>query len=184
MHRVLISKNASMESGPPAQPGRSQRATVSHWRERRAPESNHGQTSWQTTEKNGFVEVRHGRGSRVDRCRSGPIKSKSQGMVEIGTSEHYTAVARIPKACSECGCSFGLRSSWSRRPGEAFTRYQEQPSPETASCDCDRGVTRGEQERAATQLVQAQFHCGRPPPAAAPAHVTTLTVRFPRERRS
>ena len=52
--------------------------------------------------------------------------------------------------------------------GEQLTIAHEPRDP-TARQSCIRGSTRGGRRRAASQIAQAQFHCGTPPPAALPS---------------
>ena len=62
-----------------------------------------------------------------------------------------------------------------RRSGEAFRRNQEWLSEETAICACVRALPRSLPSRKRRQFEQAQFHCGKPPPAAAPR--TAISIR-------
>jgi len=55
-----------------------------------------------------------------------------------------------------------------RISGPALMRYQSFSLAVTASEDCNNGLSEAFPERTARQLGQAQFHCGKPPPAAAP----------------
>jgi len=66
-------------------------------------------------------------------------------------------------AFSEANDSICLRIS-----GPALMRYQSFSLAVTASEDCNNGWSDAFPERTARQLGQAQFHCGKPPPAAAP----------------
>jgi hypothetical protein len=49
--------------------------------------------------------------------------------------------------------------------------------------DCVRGLKRASSARAPVQLAQLQFHCGKPPPAAAPRTVMRMEERAQEEQR-
>src|SRR6185312_10565578 len=73
----------------------------------------------------------------------------------------------------------GWRIAWawicSRKSGEALIRNQRSPSPLTASEAWVRRFAPGSPERARRQPSAFEFHCGKPPPAAAP-NTTALTA--------
>ena len=60
---------------------------------------------------------------------------------------------------------------------DAPSRNQLSPSSLTATCVCDRARPRNVPARNAEQFAHAQFHCGKPPPAADP-RIFTSTPRF------
>jgi hypothetical protein len=62
--------------------------------------------------------------------------------------------------------------------GDALTRTQFFESALTATDDCVRHLALIDPFRTPRQLWQLQFHCGKPPPAAAP-RTRTLIKRFP-----
>src|SRR6516162_6085954 len=64
------------------------------------------------------------------------------------------------------GWSSGHRASCAPTSWVALMRYQVAPSAQKASEHCVIGER--DRWRAAWQLSHRQFHCGRPPPAAAP----------------
>ena len=69
----------------------------------------------------------------------------------------------------QSGCNRFALSICRGKSGEAFINHQFGNSPESAliaMLDCVCGLI--VPLRAATQFTQAQFHCGRPPPAALP----------------
>ena len=67
-----------------------------------------------------------------------------------------------------CGWSCGVAWICWRRSGDAFNSSQRSPSALTAKDDCVRASAAGSFARARLQFPQLQFHCGNPPPAAAP----------------
>src|SRR5215470_1284347 len=71
---------------------------------------------------------------------------------------------RSPRGGSSCRVS----AICVRRSGDAPSRNQTTPSGEKASCVWVRAVARREPARRPEQFRQAQFHCGKPPPAAEP----------------
>src|SRR5882757_633252 len=76
------------------------------------------------------------------------------------------AVSRGARA----GCRTGLACSCARISGDALTRAQESEAlPFTAMDDCVRARVCIVPLRTPAQLRQLQFHCGKPPPAAAPS---------------
>src|SRR5688572_19971000 len=83
-------------------------------------------------------------------------------------------------ATGECRGARGHRpgklSSWARISGEAFSSAQVCPSAETATHSCERGCARSVPSRTPLQLVQPQFHWGKPPPAADPRTRTRTEV--------
>src|SRR5438067_12541050 len=71
---------------------------------------------------------------------------------------------------SPFGCSAVHPSIWARISGDALSRNHALPSSEeTATHSCVRASTRMDPSRAPRQFLQAQFHCGQPPPAAEPS---------------
>src|SRR5215472_4815508 len=69
---------------------------------------------------------------------------------------------------SGLGASSGAERICTRRSGEAPTRNHTRSSGENTVCVCVRGRARNVPARIPLQLRQAQFHCGKPPPAAEP----------------
>ena len=67
---------------------------------------------------------------------------------------------------SKRGCSSGVCSICRLRSGDALIKNQRASSPLIMMLDCVCGAIFP--VRAATQFTQAQFHCGKPPPAALP----------------
>ena len=72
------------------------------------------------------------------------------------------------------GCKAGSRLIWAGRSGLAFSSTQRTPSALNASEAWVRGLTSGSPALARWQLAQPQFHCGKPPPAAAPSTFTRI----------
>src|SRR5579862_1039570 len=64
-----------------------------------------------------------------------------------------------------------------RRSGDAFRRNQLEPSGEIAAWACVRARAFMVPERTPAHWGQAQFHCGKPPPAAEPRTLTRILVR-------
>src|ERR1700730_153529 len=81
-------------------------------------------------------------------------------------------VSRIARA----GCSSGVWASWLSTSGDKLIRTQLTESEVTAIEDWVRGRPRTFPLRKPAQLRQLQFHCGKPPPAAAPS--TTIRIVF------
>jgi len=76
-------------------------------------------------------------------------------------------VLRIPATGEELGCNCGTVSIWRARSGDALIKKQSSKlSVLMAILDCVCGAILP--VRAATQLTQEQFHCGKPPPAELP----------------
>ena len=78
-------------------------------------------------------------------------------------------VLRGPAAAGLSGCSCGMVSICRAKSGDALIRKQHREAFEsllTPMLDCVCGTIFP--LRAATQFAQAQFHWGRPPPAALP----------------
>src|SRR5436190_11685493 len=78
-------------------------------------------------------------------------------------------VLRDPAAAVQLGCNSGMLSICRDKSGDALIRKQPSKvsgSPLIAMQDCVCGAILP--VRAATQFAQAQFHWGRPPPAALP----------------
>src|SRR5260221_7075877 len=73
------------------------------------------------------------------------------------------------------GCSADVASICMRRSGEVLIRNQTSPSAETASEACDRGRAAGSPPRARRHAAVFEFHCGKPPPAAAPKTIAYMT---------
>src|SRR6266852_895079 len=69
-----------------------------------------------------------------------------------------------------CGANSGVARIWARKSGLADTRNQilASGSGENATCVCVRAVPRRLPARMARQFAHAQFHWGKPPPAAEP----------------
>ena len=80
-----------------------------------------------------------------------------------------TPATGLLRSGTERGCNSGVLSICRGRSGEALIRNQPRKLsglPEIAMPDCVCGAIFP--VRAALQFAQAQFHCGRPPPAALP----------------
>ncbi len=78
-------------------------------------------------------------------------------------------VLRGPAAAVQLGCNCGMLSICRDKSGDALIRKQPRKllgSPLIAILDCVCGAILP--ARVATQFAQAQFHWGRPPPAALP----------------
>src|SRR5689334_23401852 len=81
------------------------------------------------------------------------------------------------------GCRGPKLSIWERMSGDALTSNQS-PAPALRQTDsCVRGVALIRPSRTPRQFVQAQFHCGNPPPAADPRmrseeHTSELQSQF------
>src|SRR3954465_710647 len=74
-------------------------------------------------------------------------------------------------------------SIWARISGDALTRNHALPSSDdTATHSCVRASTRTDPSRAPRQFVQAQFHCGQPPPADEPSTWIRTVVVLPGPR--
>lgn len=73
------------------------------------------------------------------------------------------------------GWSCGSALSWERMSGEALIRTQLRESVLTAIEDWVRDVALSVPSRIPRQLGQLQFHCGKPPPAAAPRTRTLIS---------
>lgn len=68
------------------------------------------------------------------------------------------------------GCKSGAARNCAVMSGEALTSAQQSLSlPRTAIEDWVRGRARNVPARTPAQFRQLQFHCGKPPPAAAPS---------------
>src|SRR5688500_17390680 len=72
------------------------------------------------------------------------------------------------------GHSGGLASICWRRSGEALTSVQRRSSAETAMEAWVAGLAAGSPARARRQASLLAFHCGKPPPAAAPSTRTSM----------
>ena len=80
-----------------------------------------------------------------------------------------TPAIGLLRAESRCGCNRGMLSICRAKSGDALIRNQPRNlsgSPLIAILDCVCGAILP--VRAATQFAHAQFHWGRPPPAALP----------------
>src|SRR5204863_2934855 len=80
-----------------------------------------------------------------------------------------TPAIGLLRGASPLGCNCGVISICRGKSGDALIKNQLRKlsgSPLTAMLDRVCGAILP--ERAATQFAQAQFHCGRPPPAALP----------------
>src|SRR3569833_1444697 len=74
------------------------------------------------------------------------------------------------------GWKAGLAWSWAVMSGEALTKAKPAASlPHTAIGDWVRGLARRVPLRTPAQFGQLQFHCGNPPPAAAPSTLIFIT---------
>src|SRR5580704_15876771 len=63
-----------------------------------------------------------------------------------------------------------------RRSGDAPSKNHERPSSLRASWVCVRGLPWSVPALTALQFVQAQFHCGKAPPAAEPRIFTCISA--------
>src|SRR6266404_1846893 len=70
------------------------------------------------------------------------------------------------------------RICW-RRSGDALRRNQWEESEDTATWAWVRGQAFTVPLRRPLQLGQAQFHWGKPPPAAEPRTLTRISARLP-----
>ena len=66
------------------------------------------------------------------------------------------------------GSRSGNDEIWVRRSGLALRSVQREPSALTATEHWVRGFARSDPVLTPLQLMQLQFHCGKPPPAAEP----------------
>ena len=76
----------------------------------------------------------------------------------------------------DLGHSGANPSSCARISGDAQRRNQRDPSGLTATDVCVRAVSPGAPARTAVQSRHPQFHCGNPPPAAAPNTLILMTL--------
>src|SRR5712692_873597 len=78
-----------------------------------------------------------------------------------------------------CGANSGVARIWARKSGLADTRNQMLASGcgENAICVCVRAVPRSLPSRSRRQFAQAQFHWGKPPPAAEPRILTRMKTQ-------
>src|SRR5215470_2064088 len=79
-----------------------------------------------------------------------------------------TPPSGVPVVSPAGGSSCRVAAICVRRSGEAPSRNHTTPFGENASWVWVRAVARTEPERRPEQFRQAQFHCGKPPPAAEP----------------
>ena len=112
-----------------------------------------------------------GEPSRID---NSPATASTSPLVRI------TPAIGLCLSCPALGCSCGVAITCWRRSGEALIRYQCTPSTLTA---IEAWVLRssGCSLRAFRHTAHPQFHCGIPPPAAAPRTTTrsmTVSWRF------
>ncbi len=75
------------------------------------------------------------------------------------------------------GANSGVARICWRRSGEALRRNQLDWPDETATCACVRGRPFNVPPRRALQFGQAQFHWGKPPPAAEPRTLIFMSRR-------
>src|SRR6516165_892411 len=78
----------------------------------------------------------------------------------------------IPSAA--CGRSSAVHSICARKSGDAPSRNHERESALIATCVCVRALPGNVPARSERQLGQAQFHWGKPPPAAEPRILTCM----------
>ena len=78
-------------------------------------------------------------------------------------------IAQMPVSrTARPGCSGGNDASCSRMSGDALNSTQSVPSALTVMDDCVRAVPCSVPSRSRRQLLQLQFHWGKPPPAPDP----------------
>src|SRR5579863_1725385 len=82
----------------------------------------------------------------------------------------WIGVFRVPST----GANSASRRSCCRRSGEALTSSQEEEWSETANCACVRACDFSSPRRRRLQFEHAQFHWGKPPPAAEPRTLTRI----------
>src|SRR5713226_4472286 len=77
------------------------------------------------------------------------------------------------------GANSGVARIWARKSGLADTRNQilVSGSGENAICACVRAVPRSLPSRSRRQFAHAQFHWGKPPPAAEPRILTRIDTQ-------
>ena len=88
-------------------------------------------------------------------------------------------VLRVPATSERCGCNSGMFSIWRGKSGDALIKNQGRLSSDSllmAMLDCVCGAILP--ARAAAQFAQAQFHCGKPPPAALPRMWMRINPKF------
>src|SRR6267378_4209245 len=78
-----------------------------------------------------------------------------------------------------CGANSGVARTWARKSGLAHTRNQifASGSGENAICVCVRAAPRSAPSRSRRQFAHAQFHWGKPPPAAEPRILTRMKTQ-------
>ena len=76
------------------------------------------------------------------------------------------------------GCNSGVASIWERRSGDAPSKNQDFPSSLTATCAWERTLPGNLPLRTSWQFGHAQFHWGKPPPAAEPRIFTYMEERL------
>ncbi len=84
------------------------------------------------------------------------------------TSALTSTTPTIGECRAPTGAMAGFARICCRKSGEAPTTTQRAASAVTATATCVRGKARGSPARANAHNRHAQFHCGNPPPAAAP----------------
>ncbi len=90
-----------------------------------------------------------------------------------------TALIGVLRGESRCGCNSGMFSIWRGRSGDALIKNHCRLSSDSlliAMLDCVCGAILP--ARAAAQFAQAQFHCGKPPPAALPRMWMRINPKF------
>ena len=113
--------------------------------------------------------------STVKACRSRSVSNPAIA----STSPPVSRTAAIgDERATPRGTRQGVASICCRKSGDAFSKSQFAPSPETAIDACVRGRAAGSPDRARLHAAEPEFHCGNPPPAAAP-RTTTCTASYP-----
>jgi len=90
-----------------------------------------------------------------------------------------TAPIGLLRGESRCGCNSSMFSIWRGRSGDALIKNHGRLSSDSllmAMLDCVCGAILP--ARAAAQFAQAQFHCGKPPPAALPRMWMRINPKF------
>src|ERR1700722_11779134 len=102
-------------------------------------------------------------------------KESRPAMQSISPPEITTArTGQLRGVAVGSGCNCGAARNWAGKSGLAFSSTQFLPSALTAREAWERGRTAGSPAPARTQQAQRQFHCGKPPPAAAPSTLTNI----------
>ena len=104
------------------------------------------------------------------RSDNSPIVWSSSASVKITPAR---GVCLIPGP----GCNLANDSICRCTSGPALMRYQSVSLSLTAREDCNNGLSASFPSRTLRQLEQAQFHCGKPPPAAVPKTLIRICLQ-------